>query len=278
MNVGADKSRMPSLFVSHGAPTLAIEDGPAHRFLIECGTRLTKPKSILMISAHFEARTAAVTTGQNPETLYDFGGFPKTLYQITYPAPGDPALAETVVELLGAGGLPVRRDPARGFDHGAWVPLLLMFPLADVPVVQLAMDSTRGPEYHYRLGELLRPLRDQRVLIVASGGATHNLAMFCQANRNDTAPEWVQAFGDWLAEAIENNRRDALIDYRNRAPYAARNHPTEEHYLPLLVALGATDEGEAHLRIHSSHTYGVLRMDAYAFGETDPEKWSRMDD
>ncbi len=269
MNTPAKQSRMPSLFVSHGPPTLAIEDGPTQRFLADCGRKLAKPTAILVLSAHFEASTATVTTGRNPKTIHDFGGFPQALYELTYHAPGDPGLAETVIDLLGVGGLAARPDPTRGFDHGAWVPLLLMYPGADVPVVQLSIHRRQGPAHHYRLGELLRPLRDQGVLIIGSGGATHNLASFFRANRGDPAPEWVTSFGGWLAETIANDRRDDLIAYRAKAPHALRNHPTEEHYLPLLAAMGATEVGELSLRAHVGHTYGVLAMDAYLFGATD---------
>ena len=259
---------MPSLFVSHGAPTLAIEEGPAHRFFVDCGRKLGKPKAVLMLSAHFEASVATVTTGVRPVTIHDFGGFPKALYDITYPAPGDPALAEGITELLRSDDIPVQSDPARGFDHGAWVPLMLMYPDADVPVVQLSIDSRQGPAYHYHLGELLRPLRDQGVLLIGSGGATHNVGLLSKAGRDDPAPNWVKAFGEWLAEAVVNDRRDDLIHYRTRAPHAVRNHPSEEHYLPLLCALGATDSGGPNRRIHASHSYGSLAMDAYLFGDT----------
>jgi len=261
---------MPTLFVSHGAPTLAVEDGEAHRFLAGLGDRLDRPKAVLMISAHFESPVPTVTSAERPETIHDFGGFPRPLYEIEYPAQGDPDLANTVVGLLDQAGLKARTDPARGLDHGAWVPLLLMYPRADVPVVQLAIDPHRGPAYHLRLGELLRPLRDEGVLIIGSGGATHNLKMFFGAGHDDPVPEWVGAFSDWLEEAVSRDRRDDLIHYRARAPHAADNHPTEEHYLPLLTALGTSEPGEPASRIHTSHTYGALMMDAYRFGAVAP--------
>ena len=259
---------MPTLFISHGAPTLASDASEAHRFLREYGKSLGKPQAIVVLSAHFLAPVATVTSGEKPQTIHDFGGFPAPLYEIVYPAPGDPALAETVTEMLAAGGLPAHADPERGFDHGAWVPLMLMYPDADVPVVQLSIDPSQPPEYHYQLGELLRPLREQGVLIIGSGGATHNLRAFFHAQDGDPAPDWVSAFADWLTDAVLNDRRDDLIHYRERAPHASRNHPTEEHYLPLLSAIGATNPGERHERIHTSLAYGVLTMDAYRFGAT----------
>lgn len=259
-------SRMPTLFVSHGAPTLAVEDGAAHRFLAGLGGRLGRPKAIVMISAHFEAPVPTVTSAERPETIHDFGGFPQELYRLRYPASGSPELAESVAGRLDAAGLAVRSDPSRGLDHGAWVPLLLMYPDADVPVVQLSIDSRRGPGYHYGLGERLRPLRDEGVLIIGSGGATHNLRLFFGARHDDPSPDWVRDFGEWVEQAIAGDRRDDLIDYRAKAPYADENHPTEEHFLPLLTTLGASEPGETNKRIHTSHTYGVLMMDAYGFG------------
>lgn len=262
-------TQLPTLFVSHGAPTLAIEDGPAHRFLKDCGRRLGKPTAILMLSAHFEAPIATVTTSRSPETIYDFGGFPEALYNITYPAPGDPGLARRVSALLHAGGVPTREHATRGLDHGAWVPLSLIYPNADVPVVQLSIDARKGTAYHFRLGELLQPLRDENVLIVGSGGATHNLSLALRAPLNNPTPDWVVNFREWLFEAVTNDHRDDLANYRDIAPDAAQNHPTAEHFLPLLCAMGATEPGESCRRLHESETYGALAMDAYLFGNLE---------
>lgn len=266
MNILSVTSRLPTLFVSHGAPTLAIEDSPAHRFLSNYGKTLGKPEAILMLSAHFDSQSVTVTAGNTPGTIHDFGGFPKALYDIRYPAPGNPVLANQVTELLQAGGVRAHADPARGLDHGAWVPLMLMYPDADVPVVQLSIDSRMGPMYHFRLGELLRPLREEGVLIIGSGGATHNLRQVLQHMPGEVTPEWVIAFREWLAESVESDRRDELAQYRARGPYAPQNHPTEEHFMPLLGAMGATTPGEPAKRIHVSETHGVLAMDAFLFG------------
>ena len=257
---------MPTMFVSHGAPTLAIVDGPARRFLIGSGTSLERPAAILMLSAHFEAPTATVTTSMAPRTIHDFRGFNEALYRISYPAPGSPGLASRVRELLESGGLAAREDGHRGLDHGAWVPLSLMYPDADIPVVQLSIDSRQGPGYHMRLGELLSPLRDEGVLVIGSGGVTHNLSHALGAEIDEPVKDWVISFREWVAEAVESDRRDQLIDYRSRAPDAFHNHPTEEHFLPLLSALGATEAGEPLRRVHASETYGALAMDAYIFG------------
>ena len=219
-----------------------------------------------MLSAHFDERVATVTASATPETIYDFGGFPDELYQIKYPAPGDPNLAQSVSTLLQEGGVPTKLDENRGLDHGAWVPLLLMYPEADVPVVQLSIDTRQGPAYHLRLGELLRPLRDDGVLIIGSGSVTHNLSVAFRSQLDDAAPDWVIEFRDWVAKAVNADRRDDLAEYQRLGPYAARNHPTEEHYFPFLCAMGAAQSGEPSRRIHESITYASLAMDAYLFG------------
>ena len=266
-------TRLPTLFVSHGAPTLAIDDGPAHQFLKTCGKTLGRPKAVLMLSAHFEAPTATLTGSASPGTIHDFWGFPDALYDITYPAPGDPALAQRVSNLLSKAGVETHVDEERGLDHGAWIPLSLMYPDADIPVVQLSIDARRGAAYHLRLGEVLRPLRDEGVLIIGSGGATHNLSHAIRAPQDEPIVEWANTFREWLADTVENDRRDDLANYRDIAPDAIRNHPTNEHFFPLLCAIGAPVPGEPRRRIHVSDTYGALAMDAYMFGAWpgDPE-------
>lgn len=266
---------LPTLFVSHGAPTLVIDDSPARRFLEGYGNVLGKPRAILVLSAHFDAPVATVTAGASPRTIHDFWGFPQALYDITYPAPGEPTLAHRVTELLSAAGVPARLDEERGLDHGAWVPLYLMYPDADVPVIQLSIDARQGPDYHIRLGELLRPLRMSGVLIVGSGGATHNLSFALRAPHDDPAPDWVTAFREWLADAVTDDRRDELVRYRSSAPDAVRNHPTEEHFLPLLCAMGSTRPGEPRRRVHASDAHGALAMDMYLFGALEETGLSR---
>ncbi len=260
-------TRLPTLFVSHGSPMLAIEDCPAHQFLIDCGEMLGKPRAVLVLSAHFEAGVPTVTTSTSPETIYDFGGFPDVLYSLRYPAPGDPELARRICTLLQADGVQAHEDETRGLDHGAWVPLLLMYPDADVPVVQLSIDPTQGSEYHFRLGKLLQPLRDEGVLIVGSGSVTHNLSTAFKSHLHDPAPDWVIRSRDWTFEAVKDDRRDDLANYRSISPDAVRNHPTEEHFFPLLCVIGATERGEENRRIHVSETYAALAMDAYLFGQ-----------
>lgn len=258
-------NRQPAIFVSHGAPTLPLEQSAANDFLRNLGPSLSKPDAILAVSAHWDSERPTVSAVQQPETIYDFHGFPQDLYRLRYPAPGAPQLADRVAGLLKGQGLRAEIDLGRGLDHGAWTPLILMYPEADIPVTQLSIQPHLGPEHHYRVGEALRPLRDENVLILASGGATHNLREFFGHRDAAGAPSWVKEFDEWLAAAVEARRTGDLLDYRRLAPHAARNHPTDEHLLPIFVALGAATPGAAGQRLHSSYTGGVISMDAYRF-------------
>jgi len=253
------------IFLSHGAPTLPFEDVPARAFLEGLASTMTRPRAILAVSAHWETRVPTVNAVERNSTIHDFRGFPDQLYALEYPAPGDPALAERVVDLLGEAGLPAATDAQRGLDHGAWVPLLLAWPEADIPVVQLSVQSELGPGHHLELGRALTPLAQEDVLILASGSFTHDLSSWRgQAGMDE--PDWVSGFADWFDKALVEQRTCDLLSYRNLAPHAVRNHPSEEHLLPLFVALGAAGPGAKARRLHSSATYGVLRMDAYDFG------------
>lgn len=247
------RAKLPTLFISHGSPTLVQDDDAAHHFLTGLAAGLPKPKEILVISAHWETQIATLSTVAKPETIHDFGGFPRALYELRYPAPGAPALGDRAARLLEEAGFDVARDPKRGLDHGAWVPLTLIYPAADIPVTQLSIQTRLGqqhhlrlgPQHHLRLGQALAPLRDAGVLIIASGAATHNLqAVFDTRFKHDApTPDWVAAFAAWLAETLEQGRFDDALDYRAQAPFALENHPTEEHLLPLFVALGAAGGG-----------------------------------
>ncbi|MGO9483939.1 MAG: DODA-type extradiol aromatic ring-opening family dioxygenase [Rhodomicrobium sp.] len=256
----------PSLFVSHGSPLILIEESAAREFLAGLGNTLGKPNSILVVTAHWETAEPALNAVEVNETIHDFGGFPAQLYAMKYPAPGSPALAERAAALLGQAGLAARIDTRRGLDHGAWVPLMLAYPAADIPVVQLSVQPRLGPAHHLALGRALAPLREEGVLIVGSGSFTHNLhEFFRDPGASGSEPEWVTAFSDWFALALAENRLDDLLRYRELAPYAERNHPTDEHLLPLYAALGAAGGKARAERIHASSAAAVLRLDAYAF-------------
>lgn len=257
---------LPSLFLSHGAPTLPLTDTPARAFLSVLGGQLPRPKAIVVFSAHWETSVPTISAVDRNETIHDFFGFPKALYQLRYPAPGSPTVAARIAELLGAAGLESRIDRSRGLDHGAWVPLLLMYPQADIPVLQVSLQPQLGPKHHLALGRALAPLRQEGVLIIGSGSMTHDLSEFRGHGPNDLAPKWVNDFADWFQGALMADQTDELLDYRRQAPFAAKNHPSEEHLLPLYAALGAAGDHARAERLHASATYSVLRMDVYAFG------------
>ncbi|MCR6629334.1 MAG: dioxygenase [Magnetospirillum sp.] len=209
----------------------------------------------MAVSAHWATGAPAVSHAAQPETIHDFFGFPPVLYGLDYPAPGAPELATRVAELTSA------ETVDYGLDHGAWVPLRLGWPEADIPVAQLSVQPQRDPAHHWRLGRALAPLRDEGVLILASGAATHNLRAYF--SNDERAAERSRSFTDWLSDAVTQGRTDELLDYRARAPEAVFAHPTDEHLLPLFVALGAG--GGAGRVLHRSLD-GSLAMDTYAWG------------
>jgi len=257
--------KMPVLFVSHGAPTLPLEPGNTGSAWRKLGEQMPKPSSILMISAHWESRIPTVSRAVHPETIHDFSGFPAELYTLQYPAPGAPEMAQSAALALQQAGIPAQLDDKHGLDHGAWVPLSLMYPRADIPVAQLSLQPDKDPAWHIALGKALRPLREQGVLIVGSGSITHNLRALFKHPQSAPAPEWVTEFCDWMAEKIEAGDMDELSDYRVRAPHAAQNHPSDEHLLPLFVALGAADKIDSAQHLNRVMTYGLLAMDAWLF-------------
>lgn len=255
---------LPVLFVSHGAPMFAIEPGQAGDQLAKLGRELTQPRAIVVISPHWMTRgEACVTASTHPETIHDFGGFPDALYELQYPAPGAPSLAQEIVDLLADAGWKARLDARRGLDHGAWVPLLYLAPEASTPVIQVSMPMPMDTHSALKLGQALKPLRDMNVLIVASGSLTHNLYEFRGATTHGEA--YVKQFAAWTAHVLEAGDTAQVLDYRRLAPGAERAHPTDEHFLPLLIALGAAGE-TYHVRLlEGGITYGVLAMDSYVF-------------
>jgi 4,5-DOPA dioxygenase extradiol len=258
---------LPSLFLSHGAPTLALSQAPAAGFLRGLPGLLPEPpRAILVASAHWERFSPHLSAAPHNDTIHDFGGFPPELYAMRYDAPGDPALAETAASLLRGAGFETTLDPRRGLDHGAWVPLSMAWPDADIPVIQLSIQTRLGPAHHLALGRALQSLRAQGVLVIGSGSWTHDLSSFRGQAEDAAEPEWVVAFADWADAAILQGRTADLLNYRALAPQAARNHPSEEHFLPLFVALGAGGDNPKIERLHRSTTFGILHMDAYAFG------------
>jgi len=264
--MSTENIKLPTVFVSHGAPTLLLENGPTTAFFKQLGQSLPKPDAIVCVSAHWYTPAPIVSTAPRMETIYDFYGFPPELYEITYPASGKPQLAKRVINLLKVAGFSVADDPNRGLDHGAWVPLSMMYPGADIPVFQLAVQPQESTEHHYKMGQALQSLRDENILILASGGATHNLADFRGQTVETGGFDYALKFDAWLKNAVTTSDVDTILDYRKSAPEARRNHPTPEHFLPLLVALGAAADHSTGKVIHDEFTYGMLSMAAFRWG------------
>lgn len=255
----------PSMFISHGAPTFALEPGLLGASLHSVASRLPDVRAVLVVSAHWQSRGVRVMTTPKPETIHDFGGFPPELYRLEYAVPGAPEIGSEAGRLLAAEGFSVAEDPQRGLDHGAWVPMMHLFPDARVPTFQVSMPYDLDTAVAWRLGRALGPLRDSGVLIVGSGSLTHNLYEVRQSSTESAA--YAREFADWVRSCVLTRDTDRLIRYRRNAPHAERAHPTEEHYLPLLVALGASSTGDQTPEvIEGGMTYGVLSMESYAWG------------
>lgn len=257
---------LPTLFVPHGAPTFALRPGAAGAALARLAASLPRPRAIVMVSPHWEMPAATVGTADRLATVHDFHGFPQPLYEIRYPATGCPEAAREVVQALREAGLPAGEAPAQGLDHGAWIPLRLMYPDADVPVIPLSLQSHEGVRGAYRLGEALAPLRERGFLVIGSGNLTHNLGDYRLARMNGgDGLDYVRRFPAWMTERLQQHDLDALLDYRRQAPDAVRAHPSDEHLQPLYVALGAAGRDASVEHVHASISDYVLAMDAYAF-------------
>jgi 4,5-DOPA dioxygenase extradiol len=254
---------LPSVFISHGSPMHALEAGAAGTAWAALGKRLGKPKAILIASAHWETNLPMVTGAEHPETIHDFSGFPEPLYKLRYLAPGAPKVALHTQKVLKDAGMTAAVDGCRGLDHGAWAPLLYMYPDADVPVVQISLQPELGTRHHLRLGRALRKLEEENVLVIGSGHMTHNLRDWMRGQ--GTPQPYAEEFSEWVRERIEQHDLEALADYRARAPQGARAHPTDEHFLPLFLGLGAAREDYKPERFYSAIDSGVLSMDAYVF-------------
>ena len=259
-------ARMPVVFVSHGAPDALLKAPDAVACWREIGQQMTRPTAIFVVSAHWEARQPTVSLSGAPETIHDFAGFSPVLSRMQYPAPGAPALAERAVSHLSTAGIAADLHPNRGLDHGAWVPLSAMFPQANIPVTQLSLARNASPATLFALGQALSPLRDEGVLIIASGSITHNFGWLDWHAHDDQPPlPQAKAFADWVAERLAAADISALLAYRS-TPHGAEAHPSEEHFLPLFIALGAANS-DLPERYCPLFTYGGLAMDAYVWRE-----------
>lgn len=254
-------SRMPLGFIGHGAPLLAI-DADKGAELRAFGASLPRPDAILVVSAHWLTREATTGATTPRRLIYDFSGFPDELYRLTYPAPGAPALAARVAELLGHAGREVEQAPERGLDHGVWVPLIHLFPDAQIPVLQLSMPATASPAELFDLGRALAPLRDEGVLLLGSGNVTHNLG---RLGPEEDPPSWALDFDAWVTRTLDTWDMPALLDYRRRAPSLRLAHPSEEHFLPLLVIAGAADPRPVVRHPVKGFEYGSLSRRSVRF-------------
>jgi 4,5-DOPA dioxygenase extradiol len=266
---------LPSVFVSHGSPMIALEPGEAGAFMRRLGPAIDatfgRPKAIVSVSAHTAARMPVLLAAAKHSAVYDFGGFDPKLFTLRYDAPGDPALAARALGLLQAAGIAARSVPEGGLDHGAWTALRYLYPDADIPVVPLAFVPTDSPARQFALGAALAPLAAEGVLVFGSGSITHNLRRVFSGgglHPDKAQPEIPEsaAFRAWLAERAARRDWDALFAYRSQAPFAVDMHPTDEHLLPWYVAAGAGGRSDAPIRLHDGATMGSLGMDAYAFG------------
>jgi 4,5-DOPA dioxygenase extradiol len=263
---------LPTLFLSHGSPMHALEAGRAGRAWAALGERIGRPSTVLIASAHWESEWPMLTSSARPETIHDFGGFPDALYQLRYPAPGAPDIAQRAIELLKAASMSASANGCRGLDHGAWVPLRWMYPGADVSVVQLSLQSQLPAAHTLRVGQLLAPLAHEGVLIIGSGHMTHNLREWIATARRhsmqvqETPPApYVEAFRSWVDSALRADDPMRIARWNEEAPHAIRAHPSDEHFLPLLLAFGAAGAQLLIERLDLGVDSGVLAMDAYVF-------------
>lgn len=254
------------LFVPHGSPTFALNPGAAGAAMSGITQKLTTPRAIIVVSPHWDTHIPTVSVATQLETIHDFYGFPQELYELQYPATGCPEVANEVVIALQAAGFEVAQDKEHGLDHGAWQPLRHMFPDADVPIVPLSMQMHQGPAHAYRIGQALSALTDKNIWVIASGNITHNLTDWhVAASIGGQTPAYVKGFADWVEEKLKDHDVQALIDYRNHSAEGRQAHPSEDHLLPLFVALGAAgNEAQAQAFYQGVSDY-VISMDGYAF-------------
>lgn len=257
-------NRLPTLFVSHGAPTYALAPGKAGPQLSAAALEIPRPKAVLVVSPHWTTREVRVSSAMQPATLHDFGGFDPALYDLHYPVNGHPRLAQAAISLLQQAGWNATADEQRGLNHGAWVPLRYLYPQADVPVFQVSMPADLQADSALRFGQALAPLASEGVLIVGSGSLTHNLYEFRHAPTDDAA--YALEFTAWIRDAVQAGDAVRLTNALTLAPHAQRAHPTSEHFLPLLIAFGAAQAALPMTVLRGGMTHGVLAMESYVFG------------
>ncbi|KAI7260669.1 hypothetical protein KC345_g10011 [Hortaea werneckii] len=254
---------IPAYFFAHGAPSIVLEDNDYTKLLKEFKDHNPKPKAIVLFSAHWEEAVQTVGAAATYDTIYDFGGFQDELYQMTYPAHSDQGLVEQIQNLFTKQGVKSVRDEQRGLDHGAWAVLKLLYPDADIPVIALSVDRDLPNEQQYEIGKALAELREQDVLIIGSGGTVHNLRKLNW--RSGGIDGWAEQFDNWIQSKVEAWDTESLFQYRKLAPHAEEAVPTNEHFIPLLLAMGAGDPGRSAKLLHRSYQYGNLSLSCWQF-------------
>lgn len=252
---------LPGLFISHGSPMLALNPEQVGPALQRLGLNLPKPEAIIVMSAHWESHALEISTSVRAETWHDFRGFPPELYDIRYPAPGQPALAEDILHLFADAGLAAHANSTRPRDHGVWMPLLHMYPEADIPVIEISLPIDQSAEELYKIGQTLAALREKQILIIGSGSITHNLAELTWHGDAAQVPKWASCFRNYVVSKLAHRDYPAVLNYSS-IPYMQQNHPTLEHLAPLFFAMGT---GQLFSIVHSSFSMGSLGMDIYRF-------------
>jgi len=257
---------LPALFIAHGSPALAVESNDYTHFLNQLGDRLPAPKAIVVFTAHWDCPEPSVTMDDTHQTLHDFYGFPSTMYTMEYPASGQPDLANEICALFTRSNLAHQPIRGRGLDHGVWVPLLHMYPEANIPVIAVSVDSLRTPQEQYDIGRMLEQLRHDDVLIIGSGGTVHNLRLL---GNTDEPQEWAVEFDNWIGERLEQWNTRELFQYEKKAPHARTAVPSygTEHLAPLFYAMGTADMSRSAKRLFQSYPYGTLSLNCWQFGD-----------
>ncbi|TCM69861.1 4,5-DOPA dioxygenase extradiol [Acinetobacter calcoaceticus] len=252
---------LPGLYISHGSPMLAIDPEQVGPALLRLSHNLPVPRGIVVMSAHWESDALEVSSGFRPETWHDFRGFPEQLYEIRYPAPGDPELAERIIKMFADNNINAHANSTRPRDHGVWMPLLHMYPNADIPVIEISLPRQMSALMLYTLGQCLSELRQQQILIIGSGSITHNLSELSWDGSDNTVPEWASTFRNHVVSKLSHQQYDEILDWQS-IPHLKRNHPSLEHLAPLFFAMGT---GLRFSIVHSSFSMGSLGMDIYRF-------------
>lgn len=252
---------LPGLFISHGSPMLALDPEQVGPALHRLSFNLPKPQAIIVMSAHWESQSLEISTSTRPRTWHDFRGFPKELYEIHYPAAGEPALAEQILQLLADAHITAHANSTRPRDHGVWMPLLHMYPDADIPVIEISLPMQMNADQIYAIGQVLAPLREQQILLIGSGSITHNLAELTWNGGTQQIPEWASVFRNHVVSKLHRQDYEAVLNWPD-LPFIERNHPSLEHFAPLFFAMGT---GHRFSIVHSSFSMGSLGMDIYRF-------------